>query len=363
MDNDEKPVLIDIGTRFCKAGLLNYEEPSIIIPTCLGKTKNQYYFGDDTDCDETIEEIIRPIEHGTIKDFSSFNLIIKNIFEELGIEPEGQNLVLTEPSLNSKKNREELFKSMFELFNIGNLFIANQALLSLYSTGKFSGIVVESGAGVTQIVPIINTHVSTYAINRIDFGGNELSEYLNKLLNTNNQFIKNKNNLKILEQIKKEACYIEKKYKKKLDEVEPYIFKMPDGNPITLKTERTTVPEAIFRPELLGKDWNGIHELFFNSIEKIKEEEQKKLYENIVVTGGNTMFLGFEQKLTKKIKKKFGDNNNARFIQVPNKMNADWIGECSLCTTLNIDNDFISKSEYEEMGFDYCIKKIVSIQE
>ena len=361
-DENEPIVLIDIGTRNCKAGLCGDTKPNIIIPTCLGKTNYNFYTTEDVEYDPTIEEIINPIEHGTIKDFECFNIIINKIFEMLGIEPEGQNLVLTEPSLNSIKNRQDLFGYMFETFKIENLFIANQALLSLYSTGKFTGIVVESGAGVTQIAPIFNTRVSSYAVNRIDFGGNELSEYLNRLLSEKNKHFEKKKYLKFLEQIKKEACYVENKYKKHLGEVEPYEFKLPDGNSITIKTERTTVPEAIFRPDLLGKDWDGIHDLFFNSIEKIKEEEQKPLYENIIVSGGNTMFPGFEKKLEKKIKKKFGNNKNARFIHVEDKMNAAWIGGSSFCYTLNIDNDFVSKSDYEELGFNNCIKRIDSIQ-
>ena len=191
-DENEPIVLIDIGTRNCKAGLCGDTKPNIIIPTCLGKTNYQFYTTEDVEYDPTIEEIINPIEHGTIKDFECFNIIINKIFEMLGIEPEGQNLVLTEPSLNSIKNRQDLFGYMFETFKIENLFIANQALLSLYSTGKFTGIVVESGAGVTQIAPIFNTRVSTYAVNRIDFGGNELSEYLNRLLSEKNKHFEKK---------------------------------------------------------------------------------------------------------------------------------------------------------------------------
>ena len=363
MEDENKQIfLIDIGTRNCKAGLCGDSKPNIIIPTCLGKI-GQFYTTEDVEYDPTIEEIINPIEHGVIKDFDCFNIIISKIFKMLGIEPEDQNLILTEPSLNSISSRRDLFGYMFEAFKIKNLFIANQALLSLYSTGKLTGIVVESGAGVTQIAPIFNTRVSTYAVNRIDFGGNELSEYLNRLLlsEKNFQFDKKKY-LKILEQIKKEACYVENKYKKHLDKVEPYEFKLPDGNSIIIKNERTTVPEAIFRPDLLGKDWDGIHDLFLNSIEKIKEEDQKLFYENIIVSGGNTMFPGFEKKLEKKIKKKFGNNKNARFIHVDDKMNAAWIGGSTFSYSLNLDKDFVSKSEYEELGFNNCIKKIDSIQ-
>ena len=361
MENDDLRIIIDIGSRYCKAGICGKPLPEIITPTLIGKKMNENFYGKDVEKDPLIEEYIEPIEHGTIKDFDNLNLILKSIFVELGIDPKGKNVLLTEPSLNSIKNRENLMKNMFEYFKVDNLFIANQALLSLCSTGKLTGIVIESGAGVTQIVPIFNCHMIPYAINRIDFGGNELSEYLNRLLCEKDKNLDKRRYLQFLEQMKKEACYVENKYKKHLDSVEPYEYKLPDGSSITLKTERTKVPEAIFRPDLLGKDWSAIHDLFIDSIDKCDESAQKDLYQNIIVSGGNTMFPGFEKKLEKKIKKKFGTKRNARFIKVDDKMNADWIGG-SCYFPLTIENDFVSKYDYEESGFDICMKKMDNFQ-
>lgn len=360
----EHSVLIDIGTRFCKAGIFEYEKPSLIFPTRIGKKKDDLidYYGEDIELSPSFEELIDPIENGTIKDFNSLCSVIRGIFQSLNIDPEDSEVILTEPSLNSINNRENLFAYMFEELKIENLFIANQALLSLCSTGKLTGIVLESGAGVTQIVPIFDAHIFPYGINRIDFGGNDLSDYLNRLLfETNNHFYKNKKYLKFLEQIKKEACYIEYNYKKKLDSVKPYQIKLPDGNSINIKTERITVPEAIFKQKFLGKDRDGIDVFFLDSINKCKETDQKKLYENIIVSGGNTNFPGFEAKLEKKIKKKIGKNKNVRFIEVEDKMNADWIGGRSFLAALKSD-DFISRFEYIENGVDACIKKMDAIQ-
>lgn len=364
VEEDNNSLLIDIGTRFCKAGICVNEEPSIIFPTRIGKKKNDSvnYIGTNIELDPSIEELKDPIVYGSIKDFNALSTIISGIFQNLNIEPEDYTLVLTEPSLNSIKERQNLIEYMLEELKVEKLFIANQALLSFLSTGKTSGIVLESGGGVTQIVPIFDMHIAPYAINRIDFGGNDLSDYLNRLLfETNNHFYKNNKYLKFLEQIKKEACYIEYKYKKNFGSVKPYEIKLPDGNSITIKTERITVPEAIFKPKLLGKDRVGIHDLLIDSINKCKETDQKKLYENLIVSGGNTNFPGFEAKLEKKIKKKIGKNKNIRFIKVEDKMNAVWKGGRVFQYTLQNDN-YISRIEYIENGLEACLKKMDSIQ-
>lgn len=146
-----------------------------------------------------------------------------------------------------------------------------------------------------------------------------------------------------------------------MDSVQPYQIKLPDGNSNNIKTERIKVPEAIFKQKFLGKDRDGIDVLFLDSINKCKETDQKKLYENIIVSGGNTNFPGFEAKLEKKIKKKIGKNKNVRFIEVEDKMNADWIGGRSFLAALKSD-DFISRFEYIENGVDACIKKMDAIQ-
>jgi actin-related protein len=61
---------------------------------------------------------------------------------------------LTEPPLNKKEEREEMTKIMFETFNVPAMYVAIQAVLSLYSTGITTGIVCESGDGLTCASPI-----------------------------------------------------------------------------------------------------------------------------------------------------------------------------------------------------------------
>ena len=359
----EEIIIIDIGSRYCKSGFLHTSEFISVTPTSIGIENDSVYIGKEAEDRATIEELEFPISHGTIESVDSLTSILNYIFNnELKIDPESQSILITEPSLNSKENRQKLMDILFGTYNVDKLFIANQALLSFLSSGKFSGIVIESGGGVTQVAPVFKGLLAPYAINRVDFGGEDLTEYLSRQPSIINAHIEKKKYLKFLEEIKKNACYVEKKYKKHLNSVEPYEYTFPDGNKITLKEERTTIPEAIFRPELLGKSGIGIHELLFDSISRIKESEQQNLFENIIISGGNTMFPGFEDKLLKKIKKKYNSTKNSHFSHSLNKMNTVLEGAQSFCSALNPENDFITRDEYYESGIDYSFKKMDKIQ-
>jgi centractin len=87
-------------------------------------------------------------------------------------------VLLTEAPLNPTKNRQRAAEVLFEKLNVPALFISPQATLSLYASGRTTGVVVDVGEGVAHTVPIYEGYALTHAITRMDVGGRDVTNYL-----------------------------------------------------------------------------------------------------------------------------------------------------------------------------------------
>lgn len=120
---------------------------------------------------------------GIITDFNYFEILLNYIFKkQLEIDEIEHHAIITETSFNPKKKRELLTELMFEKFNVPFFFIGNDALFSLYSSGKTNGTVFQSGSSVSCSVPILNGNSIKDAIIKIPIGGVDISKYLMKLI-------------------------------------------------------------------------------------------------------------------------------------------------------------------------------------
>ena len=196
MDEEEKSkrhIIIDNGTGYCKAGLTGQAGPSSVFPACVGypkynvsmvgNDKQEFLVGEDAEAKRGILKLNYPIEHGVIKNWDDMEKIWGHVFtNELRVDPVEYNVMLTEAPMNPKGNREIMAQIMCETFNVHGLYISIQAVLSLYSAGKFTGIVTDTGDGVTHFVPIFDGYSLPHAFIRLDLAGRDLTEYMIKLI-------------------------------------------------------------------------------------------------------------------------------------------------------------------------------------
>lgn len=295
MAEEQQVVVIDNGSGVVKAGFSGEDAPRAIFPSIVGRPKNvsvlvgveckDEYLGDEAQQKRGILKISYPIEHGIVKDWDDMEKIWNHTFYvELRVSPDEHPVLLTEAPLNPKVNREKMTQIMFETFNVPCMYVAIQAVLSLYSAGRTTGIVCDSGDGVTHTVPIYEGFSIPHAVAKIQIAGRDLTTFMAKLLTERGYKFTSSAEMEIVRDIKEKLCFVAQDYENALKEsynssVYEKNYEMPDGKVITIGNERFRCPEYLFKPfEMNGKELPSIQELTYNSIQECDVDVRRDLY-------------------------------------------------------------------------------------
>ena len=354
------PIVLDIGSGEIKAGFSGEEKPKIIFKNIIGEPKykkvlhafnkenqeiNVQYIGEDCDKNMGVIKLKNPVKHGIFSNEQDILSIFNYIYSKLGLNSEEiqqHPLLVTEPLLNPYTNREKIASTLFESLGAPAVFFASQPILSLFSTSSTSGTVLESGEGVTQSCVVYEGFSLPNSYERFDYGGADVSEYLKLLLKKKGYNFYNSTEFRLVNEIKENSCFclsnnlnIDINDAKKGLNRNPINYYLPDGTSISIGEERLLAPEILFNTEYMGKEYLSLSDIIMSSINKVEIQLRQKLYENILLSGGNTAFRGLKDKLTDEIKNKAYKNLKINLKSTPKPEYCCWLGG-NIISTLEI---------------------------
>ena len=262
MDEEITAVCIDNGSGFIKAGLAGDDAPRSEFSTVVGRPKvpglmvgldqKEMYVGKEALQKRGVLRISNPIENGIVQNWEEMEKVWHHtLYNELRVAPDEHPILLTEAPLNPKQNREKMTKMMFETFNVPCLYVSQQSVCSLYASGKTTGIVLDSGEGITHTVPIFEGFAIPAAIQRIPLSGKDVTEYLRELLKERGLALTTPAELEIVRDIKEKICYVVGDYEKAMQEAEESHsceknYDLPDGRKILIGNEKFRCAEIYF---------------------------------------------------------------------------------------------------------------------
>ncbi|KAL3875262.1 hypothetical protein ACJMK2_038185 [Sinanodonta woodiana] len=387
-----KVVVCDNGTGFVKCGFAGSNFPSHIFPSLVGRPVirstekiddievKDIMVGEEASKLRSMLEVNYPMENGIVRNWDDMLLLYDYTFGagKMNIDPKNSKILLTEPPMNPMKNREKMLEVMFEKYGFYGVYIAIQAVLTLYAQGLITGVVVDSGDGVTHICPVYEGFALPHLTRRLDIAGRDITRHLIKLLLLRGYAFNHSADFETVRMMKEKLCYvgydIEQEQKLALETtvlVETYT--LPDGRVIKVGGERFEAPEALFQPHLINVDGVGVAELLFNTIQAADIDTRPEFYKHIVLSGGSTMYAGLPSRLEREMKQLYlervlkGDTSRLSKFKIriedpPRRKHMVFLGGAVLADIMKDKETFwITKQEYEEKGMKKALEKLTGI--
>jgi actin len=376
MGDEVQTLVIDNGSGMCKAGFAGDEFPRSVFPAIVGHPKyvqavagglnKDTYVGDEACAKADFLLLNYPIEHGIVRNWDDMEKLWHHtFFTELRVDPTEHPVLITEAPLNPKRNREKMIELMFETFHVPSFYVAITPVLSLYSAGRTTGIVLEAGDGVTAIAPIYEGESVPRAFGRLNLGGRDVTAGLQQMLydrgsNFTTSYDRSYHSRasperETVRDMKEKLAYVALDFDAELQKAATTThcdasFALPDGNDIVIGSERFRCPELLFRPSLNGFEFDGIEQILFDSIMKCDVDVRNDLYANIVLSGGTTMLPGLPERIQKEITRLAPPKTKISWVASPEYKYAAWIGGSILASLATFPQMVITHEEYDDAG-------------
>jgi len=356
---------VDNGSGFIKAGISGDDVPKVRFASTVGypvekDPDRDFYIGTDAMQKRAALALKWPVQEGVVTEWGEMEKLWRHTFDNelrmaIGGEKEDTDchgVLLTDSPTNSKQNREKLLQVMFDTFKVQNFYVAAQAVLSLYATGRTTGIVCDCGEAVSHTVPIFEGYSMPHAIQRVPLAGNALTDYLIRILMDSNINLYPSVHRATATRIKEELCCVSMDFDNEVDVFggKEKSFDMPDGSKVTVHNQIIRCPELMFRPVMDNLEVRGLHELVHKTAMDCDVDVRKDLFGNIVMAGGTTMFPSMKERLQEDVQKKVAESVKVKVTAPPERRVSAWIGGSILSSLEQFQAMWITREEYAEHG-------------
>lgn len=279
-------------------------------------------------------------------------------------------LVLTESVLAPRAHRERTAEVVFEGLGAPAVHFAIPAALSLYAAGQTTGLVVDSGEGVTSIVPIYEGHVCTPAVQRLELAGRDVTEALRLHLRRSSFLVSQRgasstlsyggalgptlhssSELELVRELKERACFVAKDPKaESAGAGQPAEYRLPDGQAVVLGHGRHRASEVLFDPRQMGHEGMSVHHAVAAAVGGCEVDLREAMLASVHLAGGTTCTPGFGQRLLWEVRKLAPEGSRVRITAPASRKHSAWTGGSIFASLGTFRAALVTKELWEEAG-------------
>lgn len=380
---DEQDVIVlDNGSGYLKVGFSGEDAPRAVLPTAIATTtidvgnaaeehagmtvesqkKSQSFFGEEALKEGFLQPnatMTRPVQRGEIQLAGSYKDALESLWDHtfrtvLGVEQEELPILIADPlplGQSAYPARQWMAEVMFEKFKVKSLAIFNTSVLSLFSTGRTRGLVVESGEGLTQAVPVFEGYAIPHAIFKMEVAGYDITSKVMSMME-NEKGAEHANNMRVMQALKEKTCSVALDYNAAMKgpdyaDEEAKSFELPDGNIVQVSQEiRYGGPELLFS----GQEGKSIQKICLDAVNTCDLDFRLDLVRSLVVAGGTSMLPGLAPRLRSELSGMLPPEI-ARQVDIcvdSQRKYAAWIGGSMFASLSTFDQVAITRQDFED---------------
>eukprot|EP01125_Pyxidicula_operculata_P000251 TRINITY_DN10330_c0_g1_i1.p1 TRINITY_DN10330_c0_g1~~TRINITY_DN10330_c0_g1_i1.p1 ORF type:complete len:365 (-),score=24.15 TRINITY_DN10330_c0_g1_i1:74-1168(-) len=356
-------LVLDNGGFNLKAGFAGDDFPTIISRNVIADVRHKllanadHLFGVEALTKRGIAKVrVGPIVGGYIVDWDGMEKVWKNLFvDNMRVNFEEHPLILSDGARATRPMKEKMGQILFETFGVPQLNFTPSVVLALYSYGYTSGFVTDAGHTQCTFAGVHEGKLVEDMLVASEFGGSSIDDYIFKDLSERMDV--HSRYMDTIREFKESSCYVchdENIY----DHVDLWndsndvVHTAPDGTMILFKSERIRGPEVLFNNTFLSRS-SAIPEFLDNSMVgrsyKVDPTVKSLVLRNVVLSGGSTLFPGFEKRIKVQLDRILR-SNKYKLSATPDRIYAPWKGGSVLANLDCFDKLCTSKRDYDEIG-------------